>query len=199
MARRNIVFRRGEYYHIYNRGCNRQRIFLENENYSYLLRLLHQKLRKFQIKMIAFCLMPNHYHFLVRQESNCPVNQAIQSVFNSYTKAVNKRYGRTGTLFEGPFRAKCVHKQNYLLRICRYIHCNPVKAKLASAPELWRYSNYSDWIRTEKSDLADGVFISKYFGSREKYKESVDEYLQHPSDEDVQRYLFGYNSDSPQR
>jgi REP element-mobilizing transposase RayT len=106
MARRATDFVPGEYYHVYNRGCYKELIFREDENYLYLTRLLNESLRKRHVSMIAYCLMPNHYHFLTRQESDVSISEVMQDVFNAYVKAFNKRYGRTGTLFEERFKAR---------------------------------------------------------------------------------------------
>ncbi|HEV8537766.1 MAG TPA: transposase, partial [Bacteroidota bacterium] len=111
MARRKIVFAQDQYYHIYNRGCNREDIFRTPENYLYLLRLLGECRDNCPVAIIAYCLMPNHYHFLLRQESDTPLSILIQAIFNAYTKAFNKRYRRSGTLFEGPFEAIHVDKE----------------------------------------------------------------------------------------
>jgi len=105
MARRKTPFAQGEYYHIYNRGANRQPIFRCGDNYVFLLRRVKRYIVQWQIVVIAYCLMPNHYHFVLLQAGEHPISYFVQSLFNSYTKAFNKMYGRSGTLFEGPFRA----------------------------------------------------------------------------------------------
>ena len=95
-----------------------------------------------QLAMIAYCLMPNHYYFLLRQDGLIPISAFIQAVFNSYTKAFNLAFARTGTLFEGPFRAIAVEEYEYLLHLCRFIHRNPLEAGLVNHPAEWQYSNY---------------------------------------------------------
>lgn len=90
--------------------------------------------------------MPNHFHFLIRQESNASAGQLSQRVFNSYSKAYNKRYQHSGTLFEGPYRVKPVVDSSHLLQLCRYIHANPVKHGFVETPEDWPYSNYLEWV-----------------------------------------------------
>jgi REP element-mobilizing transposase RayT len=111
MARRKIQFAKGNYYHIYNRGCNREDIFRSEENYLFLLRRLKEKINVLRtsevrstscVTVIAYCLMPNHYHFLLRQETDVPLSELLQALFNSYSKAFNKMYQRNGTLFDHP-------------------------------------------------------------------------------------------------
>jgi len=115
MARRTVQFVQGEYYHIYNRGCNRENIFRSDENYRFLLQILAEKVLEFDIAIIAYCLMPNHYHLLLRQQGERGVGKCVQEVFNRYTKAFNSMYERTGTLFEGPFKAIRVDNNEYLI------------------------------------------------------------------------------------
>jgi len=124
---RRIQFTPGQYYHIYNRGSGHRSIFREQDNYLFVLRLVKKYASAFDISVIAYCLMPNHYHFLLRQDGTEAAGLLPQRVFNSYTKAFNKRYDCSGTLFEGRYEAIHVDKEGYLLHLCRYIHANPVK------------------------------------------------------------------------
>jgi putative transposase len=122
-------------------------------------------------------LIPNHYHFLLRQNGNEPAGLLPQWVFNSYTKAFNKRYSRSGTLFEGRYQAIHVDKHEYLVHLCRYIHANPVKAGLVSQIEQWPYSNYHEWLGTRRGTLVDPAFVQEYFPQVQLYQEFVQSYL----------------------
>ena len=103
-ARKDILTWQPEgYYHIYNRGARQGSIFREPANYLFVLARMRHYAKAFSISVIAYCLMPNHYHFLLRQEGEAPAGSLPQSVFNSYTKAYNKRYEQSGTLFEHRF------------------------------------------------------------------------------------------------
>ena len=126
MGRRKTTFLPGHYYHVYNRGVNREAIFRNRENYLFLLRRLKECADKFCITLIAYCLMPNHYHFLLRQDGEASISDFVQAIFNSYTKAFNKMYTRSGTLFEGAFKSILVDSDEYLVHLCRYIHRNPI-------------------------------------------------------------------------
>ena len=190
MARRKIKFIAGEYYHIYNRGCNRDRIFREEENYRYLLSITEEKVTSFHAAVIAYCLMPNHYHFLLRQDSDASVGKCIQEIFNRYAKAFNALYNRTGTLFEGPFKAVHVGEETYLTHLCRYIHRNPLDAALVSRIEDWKYSNYLEWIGLRKGSLMDKAFIQDHFGDAREYKRFVMEYESPKHKKKIERYLF---------
>lgn len=96
----------GQYYHVYNRGCNREPIFANDGNYLFLLQRAKRFLADYSLSVIAYCLMPNHYHFLLRPGKDDALSRFIQRLFNSYTQAFNIQQGRRGTLFEG--RAKSI-------------------------------------------------------------------------------------------
>ena len=113
MPRRTIPLQSGNFYHIYNRGNNRQTIFFERENYLYFLKLVKLHLITNAIDIFAYCLMPNHYHFLVylRDET---LSDAMKSLSLAYTKAINKRCDRSGVLFQGRFQSIHVTETSYL-------------------------------------------------------------------------------------
>jgi putative transposase len=177
MPYRKVQFAQGQFYHVYNRGVGRQPIFREEENYSFLLRRVKQYASGLHIAVIAYCLMPNHYHFLLRQDGLEPAGQLPQRVFNSYTKAFNRRYDRTGTLFEGPYKAIHVDQDSYLLHLCRYIHGNPVKHGFVSDLERWPYSNYLEWIGARNGKLVDLGFAREHFPTADSYRQFVLDYL----------------------
>ena len=85
----------GHYYHIYNRGFNRERIFANDGNYVFLLRRAKSFLADYPLSVIAYCLMPNHYHFLLHPEADGTLSRSIQRLFNSHTQAFNKQQGRS--------------------------------------------------------------------------------------------------------
>jgi putative transposase len=177
MPTRMMSFTQGHYYHIYNRGSARQPIFSEKENYLYLLRLFKKYAQATGISVIAYCLMPNHYHFLVRQNGEIPAGLLFQRVFNAYTKAINKKFNRTGTLFQGRYRCILLVKTSHLFQLCRYIHANPVKAGLVASPEQWPYSNFQEWIGSRLGTLCDLDFVRTNFGIASEYIAFVQEYL----------------------
>lgn len=143
------------------------------------------------VKMIACCLMPNHYHFLLRQASSNSAGLLAQRVFNSYTKAYNKAYGRSGTLFEAPFKAKKVDKDEYLRHLCWYIHTNPVLADLVDDIEEWPYSNYLECVNKRNLWSVDLEFIVQFFGSPSGYEDFVRGYEQSVKpDEKLKEYFL---------
>jgi REP element-mobilizing transposase RayT len=176
VTRRDVQFLQGSYYHVYNRGAGHQAIFRESDNYLFVLRRIKEYAQQFRIAIVAYCLMPNHYHLLVRQDGEQSAGLLPQRIFNSYTKAFNKRYDRTGTLLEGRFEAILVDDTKYLLHLCRYIHMNPVKHGLSACPDDWPYSNYHEWTGQREGTLIDHAFVRGYFPLAADYIRFVDEY-----------------------
>lgn len=145
----------GNYYHIYNRGNNGQNIFFENENYIFFLSRYDRYISPF-CDTIAWVLLRNHFHFLIYvkelEDVNCEnleystvekprkldVHLQFGHLFNSYAKAINKRYNKTGSLFEKNFERKKITSTKYLKNLIHYIHHNPVNHQFAA--EIWDYA-----------------------------------------------------------
>lgn len=157
------------YYHIYNRGAHKQLLFQEADNYLFVIRKLKHYCQQLHLAMIAYCLMPNHYHFLVRQDGDFPAGLLPQRVFNSYSKAYNKKYGHDGTLFTDHYHIKQIEETSHLLHLCRYIHGNPVKDGLVSNPSDWEYSNFKEYLGRRKGSLFDPGFLLDYFQDERDY------------------------------
>jgi putative transposase len=155
----------GQYYHVYNRGVNRRPIFASEENYNFLLRRMKQFLPLYPIRVIAYSLMPNHYHFLVGVDKDGSLSPFFQRLFNSYSQAFNRQQNRTGTLFEGRAKSILIDESGYIYALVRYIHLNPVVAGLVSNPEDWHFSNYLEWIDGRNDELFDSQFRERFFSS----------------------------------
>jgi putative transposase len=171
--RRKTQFVQGGYYHIYNRGAARQPIFRNDADYTSALQLIKTYCNRLSITVIAYCLMPNHYHWLVRQDGDIPTRLLPQRVFNTYTKRFNSRHDRSGTLFEGPYKAIQVDRDEYLRHLCRYIHANPLKDGIAFDLEMWPYSNIHEWLGTRNGKLFDDQFMNEHFPDRGRYRSWV--------------------------
>jgi putative transposase len=148
----------GQFYHIYNRGNNKEKIFFEEKNHDYFLQQFNKYLSD-KINIYAYCLMPNHFHFLIKVQSNSnnklthssklmlsPLEKSFKDFFISYAKSINKMYERTGSLFQYKFKRKIIENYNYLTRLIPYIHQNPVRSGLCCQEEDWKYSSYSQFI-----------------------------------------------------
>ena len=167
----------GGHYHIYNRGVSRQPIFQSHENYLYLLRLIKRIAAECSISILAYCLLPNHYHLLLRQDGDTPAGKVPTRVFNSYTQAYNLATKRSGVLFESRYQMIHIETDEYLHLLCRYIHCNPVRHGLVASLEEWPYSNYLEWIELRSGTLVDREFIHTHFGTTQQYHAYVTSYL----------------------
>ena len=190
MPTRRPAYLPGNYYHLYNRGAHRLSIFCEEDNYLFVLRKMKAYCRSLALTLVAYCLMPNHYHCLVRQEGEHPAGLLPQRVFNSYTKAYNKRYRHSGTLFEGNYKAIHVEDETHLLHLCRYIHANPVIHGLVPDVADWPYCNYLEWVGERDGTLVDRDFVREHFPSPGSYQEFVSAYLaERKLPKELQAYL----------
>ena len=186
-------FVQGQYYHIYNRGCNKEQIFFNEENYRYLLRKIKETYEKAGVDMIAYCLMPNHYHLLVRQGGEIPLSSWLRYVFNGYTQAINIEQNRSGTLFQGRAKHILIDTEAYLMHVARYIHRNPVEAGLVSLPSEWLYSNYLEWVGEREGVLVNRELVKEYFPRPSDYRKFVEEYKRDVKmDEEAKPYLGEY-------
>ncbi len=148
----------GQYYHIYNRGNNGEDLFFEERNYPYFLKLYAHHVLPVA-DTYAYCLLRNHFHFLVRirteeeqqtlRVSETPrvlepksPSQQFGNLFNAYAKAINKSYDRTGSLFENPFGRVRVASESHLVSLVTYIHQNPQKHGFVADFRTWPYSSY---------------------------------------------------------
>jgi putative transposase len=214
MPRRETPFLPDQYYHFYNRGNNRQGVFFGRDNYLYFLKAIKKYLCGY-VDVLVYSLMPTHYHLLGRVKSpqtsqtsefsknsevsaevsaaqaSAAVSRAMMRLGVSYTKAINKRFGRVGALFQGQFCAKPVTRYAHLLSLCVYIHANPVKDGLVASPEDWEYSNYLEWMDLRPGTLVDREFIQDNFGTPSEYKNLVMDYIKTRNiPEDVCKYLY---------
>ncbi|MDP1548139.1 MAG: transposase [Anaerolineales bacterium] len=191
MARRKVIFLSNHYYHVYNRGVHQNNIFLNDADFKFLLKYIKREAKRCGITVVVYCLMNNHYHFILRQDGDIAISEFMQAVFNIYTKAFNAKYKLSGTLFEGPYKAIHVDQNPYLLQLCRYIHRNPLEAGIVVKPEQWDYSNYAEFIGKRNGSLVDREFVKMNFGSPENYEDFVLNYIPpEKTQKELRHYLF---------
>ena len=170
----------GKFYHIYNRGNNKGYIFFEERNYMYFLDRYKNYIAGIA-DTFAYCLLRNHFHFLVRLKASCDTLQSVSSsqvpvnlskpfsdFFNCYTKAINKACFRTGGLFEGPFGRTEVDTEEYLVQLLLYIHLNPQRHGIVKDFEKYSHSSYRLLISDENTFLRRDEVLG-WFGSKESY------------------------------
>jgi putative transposase len=131
----------GAVYHVTSRGDRREPIFVDDGDRSGLLTVVGQALQRFDAQMLAYCLMGNHYHFvLYTRQAN--LSLLMRQINGVYTQAFNRRHHKVGHLFQGRFKAILVDREAYLLEVCRYVELNPVRALMVAAPADWAWSSY---------------------------------------------------------
>lgn len=186
-----MKYYKGYYYHIYNRGNNRQNIFLQDRDYIQLLGLFTKNKNNHSVSFIAYCLMPNHYHLILRQNGDQSLSRFIKSTFQSYVQSFNHRNLRTGKLFEGKTQGKLIDETEYLLHLCRYIHLNPVEAGFVHKADDWKYSNFLEFIGKRNEVLFDPDFMETYAYEIANYREFVEEYdTLRKENKEIEKYIF---------
>ena len=163
----------GQYYHIYNRGNNGENIFIEERNHLYFLDL-YAKYIEPVADTFVYALLRNHFHLLVyvktpeeQPEPDRPLNptQPFSNLFNSYAKAVNKTYGRTGSLFQKRFGRILVASSSYLETLVRYIHLNPQKHGMVADFREYPYSSYQKILGERATRLKRDEVLGWFGGS----------------------------------
>jgi len=145
----------GGYYHVYNRGNRQENIFLEEADYIGYLERLRKYKKEHKISIICYCLMPNHIHLLVRQNSKAPVYKFILPLHTSYSMYFNRKYDKVGHLFQGRFKQKPVIDNEYLSYLSSYIHLNPFIDGLVKKLEDYQWSSYPDYTGLRQGTLCD--------------------------------------------
>lgn len=192
MPYRTTFLANGEYYHIFNRGVAKMNVFTNSFDYRRFLKTIQyyqvegpkprfsifssstQSLNtnKKVISLITYCLMPNHFHLLVRQEKDGGISEFVSKLVNSYTKYFNTKYNRVGPLFQGQFKAVHIENNEQLLHVHRYIHLNPVVSYLQKHLEDYKWSSYSEYVSQTTGMCMKEVILAQ-FSSTEEYTEFI--------------------------
>ena len=132
----------GAIYHVTSRGDRREAIFEDDVDRQALLEVLAQGAGRFDAQVLAYCLMGNHYHFVLHTRA-ANLSRLMRHVNGGvYTQSFNRRHGKVGHLFQGRFKAILVDREAYLLEVCRYVELNPVRAAMVAEPGEWAWSSY---------------------------------------------------------
>jgi|SRR3989344_2739011 len=214
MSIRKTVFVLGEYYHIYNRGNSKQKIFHDPEDYFRFISLLYacnsknnfriQALNKDQsfydfergtllVDIGAYCLMPNHFHILITQTDKGDISKFMQKLTTAYVMYYNKKYERTGSLFEGKFKAEHSDSDTYLKYLFSYIHLNPIKLidkdwkekgirdkkKVLDYLLHYQYSSYLDYLGKDRiqNKILNRKSFPNYFPTQKDFSNEIFEWI----------------------
>ncbi len=213
---RKIKFSEGEYYHIYNRGIEKRTIFLDEADYKrfvfvlfcandiirfnsrdikrqFALGLPSGKRENSIIEIGAFCLMPNHFHLLIKETTEGGISKFMSKIMTAYTMYFNKRYERSGSLFQGTFKAEHADSDEYLKYLFSYIHLNPVKLiqpdwkekGIENKDEVikflkdYKYSSYLDYmgVNREENKIINKEVFPEYFLSTNDFEREIFDWL----------------------
>ena len=173
MPSRKVPIINGNFYHIFNRVVKGRRLFYKTENYLFYLNLWKEVDFSTCCRLIAYCLMPNHYHYLIQIIDAALFPRKISYFFNRYLKSLNVSKKETGRYFENRFQAKLIDNERYLIGVCCYIHLNPIKANLVTSLDQWPFSNYLEFIGKRNGKLWDRKFFEEYIQFPSEYKEYI--------------------------
>lgn len=172
MARRPRLFAPGLLYHVIVRGNHRQKTFRTRRDYDAYLARVGRYCQKHKVSLHAYCLMPNHVHLLL-ECSRTPLAKFMQGLQQSYTQYFNLSHHNVGHLFQGRYKAIICEKDEYLLELVRYIHLNPVRAKLVRSVEQYPHSGHHCYMAGKPSEIMDPTAVLKLFGGVKAYRRFV--------------------------
>lgn len=193
MPKRKESLINGQIYHVFNRGVEKRKVFLTSKDYTRFLEAFnHYSSNKLKfstksklspkrleakeldsVEVLAYCFMPNHFHFLLKQKIDDGISKFVGNLLNSYTKYFNIKNDRVGPLFQGRFKAVMIENEEQLIHVSRYIHLNPLVANLVSDIESYLWSSYREYLGLENSDFVKTTEILNLFKSKEEYKQFV--------------------------
>lgn len=216
MSKRVIKLVGGEYYHIYNRGNSKQKIFNDPEDYLRFISLLYisntnenfnlydlnrfSNFNVYEIKIDspivnigAYCIMPNHFHIIITEIQEGGISKFMQKLSTAYVMYYNQKYKRTGSLFEGKFKAEHAGNDRYLKYLYSYIHLNPIKLiqkdwkesgindrkKAIEYLNMYNYSSYIDFIgkKRPQNKILNLRTFPKYFSNKKLFLQEIFEWL----------------------
>lgn len=181
-------------YHVFNRGVAKLPIFTDRRDYNRFLETIYyyqfqgpkpqfSQLKRFKdfnfeknkkiVEIISYCLMPNHYHFLINQLQDNGISEFISKVSNSYTKYFNTRHNRVGPLLQGQFKAVRIESDEQLLHVSRYIHLNPIVSFLIKDIKEYFWSSYPAYIGSQVDKICTSELVLSMFKTKQKYEQFV--------------------------
>ena len=162
MARKPRIQFEGAFYHVITRGNQRQKIFRNEEDYRQYLEILAKYKNLCKHRLYAYVLMNNHVHLLIETRQT-PLSKILQGINQSYTVWFNKRYKTVGHLFQGRYKAILCDRDKYLLSLVKYIHLNPVRARLVKTPEQYAWSSHRAYIKAAGESIVDEEQVLRMF------------------------------------
>ena len=167
-----MEFYKNQYYHLYNRSINNESLFSSDRNYIFFLEK-YKKLDK-HYDTLAYCLMPTHFHFLIKikSENQDQIRRAVGDLLSGYSKAINKERKRKGSLFQQHTKSKHIKSEKHLIALLHYSRQNPRQAGLVKRLEDWKFSSYRHYIRQIRSSVPIDKSLLKIY-------KDVNEFIKH--------------------
>lgn len=183
-------FKSDGFYHVYNRGVEKRVIFADDHDYKTFLYYLNVYLlppqqvvynwpdispsllkhnMNSQVELLCYCLMPNHFHLLLRQTSSDALPRLMKQLTNAYTRYFNGKYSRVGSLMQGPYKAVEVLSDSSLLQLSRYVHLNPLQAGICPEITKARWTSLSEYLSPNKNSLCATNYLSSHFHNPESF------------------------------
>jgi len=174
-SRKSVPLIKEHFYHIYNRVAKGLRLFYDDNDYIYYLKLWREVDFLPSARLLAYCLMPTHYHLLVQIIDEKLFPRKMSYFFNTYLHNLKVRHHLQGPFFPQRYKAKYITDNHYLMAVCCYIHLNPVEAGLVERIEDWPYSNYLEFINKRNGVLLDRELHNEFIESPEEYEKFINE------------------------
>ena len=189
MANAHIPLQPGHTYHVWTHANGSENLFIEKDNYHYFLDRYHHHVHPI-VETFAYCLMPNHLHLMVRIKKEDELIQILDvassnptgfenlsgliskqfgNLFNAYTKAFNKKYGRKGSLFIRPFKRRLIDSDEYFVKLIAYIHNNPVHHGFVNNPNNWPFSSWHTYLMNEETNISKQKAMA-WFGTEDNFR-----------------------------
>lgn len=194
MPYRKIPLVNGQIYHIFNRGVAKLPIFNNERDYRRFLESIYyyqfhgpkpqfSQLKRYKnfnfekngriVELLCYCLMPNHFHFLLKQIHEGGISEFVRKLANSYTKYFNTKHKRVGPLLQGQFKAVRIESDEQLIHVSRYIHLNPTSSFLVKDLRTYAWSSYSDYVGVTSESICQMEEILSMFKNRKNYEQFV--------------------------
>ena len=150
MPRKGRMLAENTYYHVFNRGVNKQDIFWDDYDKQLFLRILGRVRELFSLKILAYCLMNNHYHLFIHTQLK-NLDKAMQMLQAQYVQYVNMRHVRVGPMYQSRYQSRVIENDSYELWIVRYLHRNPVEVGISSDCAAYNWSSYRSFLNPEEA------------------------------------------------
>jgi REP element-mobilizing transposase RayT len=187
------IYLKDNFYHVVTRGNNQQNIFLRKQDFQRYLLKIEEYAEKYPVEIIAYALMKNHIHMLLKQQSDLPISKFMQALTIGYTMYFNLKYKRSGHLFQGRFHYTQVDNDEYLIHLSRYIHLNPVVAKVIDKAENYTWSSYKEYLGLRQTSWIKSEYILIHFRQsrlQEDYKGFAEAQIPEALERNLLKYIL---------